>query len=60
VDTIDPARPVAVICHSGMRSRTATRILRAHAIEAANVKGGMRAWTGSALPVVMGAARGSR
>lgn len=60
VDSIDPERTVAVICRSGMRSRTATRILISHSIEAANVKGGMRAWTGSGLPVVRGAARGSR
>ena len=52
--SIDGGRPVAVICRSGMRSRTAARILRQHSIEVANVSGGMQAWIGAGLPIVSG------
>lgn len=61
IRAIDRERPVAVICHSGMRSRSAARILKGHAIDAANVSGGMNAWIRSGLPVVTGGGReGSR
>lgn len=52
--SIDGQRPVAVICRTGMRSRTAARILREHSIGAANVSGGMQAWIGAGLPLVTG------
>ncbi|MCH8024805.1 MAG: rhodanese-like domain-containing protein [Candidatus Marinimicrobia bacterium] len=42
-------QPIYVICRSGNRSKTATRILREHQFEAVNISGGMRAW--NRLPV---------
>ena len=42
-------QPIYVICRSGNRSKTATRILREHQLEAVNISGGMRAW--NRLPV---------
>ena len=47
--------PVHVICRSGNRSGTATRVLRAAGVEAYNVDGGMLAWAATGLPVVVGA-----
>lgn len=35
---------VLTFCRSGSRSGTAARILRAHGIDARNVRGGMLAW----------------
>jgi rhodanese-related sulfurtransferase len=43
--SLDPARPVAVICASGFRSSTATSVLeRLGFAKATNVVGGMNAW----------------
>ncbi len=42
-------QPIYVICRSGNRSKTATRILLEHRFEAVNIAGGMRAW--NQLPV---------
>lgn len=47
--------PVHVICRSGNRSGTATRVLRTAGIDAYNVEGGMLAWAATGLPVVVGA-----
>lgn len=38
------ARPVVVVCASGMRSRTAAKQLRTLGYEATSVSGGMAAW----------------
>ncbi len=45
-------QPIYVICRSGNRSKTATRILLEHRFEAVNIAGGMRAW--NRLPVAAG------
>jgi rhodanese-related sulfurtransferase len=45
------ARPVVVICRSGNRSRQAAELLRARAVEAVDVIGGMRDWASAGLPV---------
>jgi len=58
IGAIDPARKVAVICHSGVRSRRAARMLRGHSLEAASVSGGMLAWARAGLPVVRGSSAG--
>lgn len=42
---LDPARPVAVICHSGGRSARAARFLAEHGYTAANIAGGIDAWS---------------
>lgn len=42
----DKNLPIYVICHSGMRSRRATKLLCKFGYDAKMVKGGMSAWTG--------------
>ena len=42
LDEIDPAKPVYVICQSGLRSYIAVRILEGYGIEAYNFSGGFR------------------
>lgn len=42
---------VYVICRSGNRSTTGTRILRSAGLDARNVDGGMIAWTDAHLPL---------
>lgn len=37
-------RPVVAICHTGMRSTAAARLLAAQGYEASTVRGGMIAW----------------
>ena len=46
--------PVAVICQSGSRGRTACEKLTAAGWHAMNVEGGMSAWVTAGLPVVHG------
>ena len=43
-------RPLIAICRSGKRSREAAALLTARGAEAADVIGGMRAWTEAGLP----------
>lgn len=52
VGAIDRARPVAVVCRSGNRSRAAVRFLKANGVDAHNVSGGMVAWSMHRLPIV--------
>lgn len=47
---------IGFLCHSGSRSRLATRMARKAGLDAVNVRGGMLAWSRAQLPV----ARGSR
>lgn len=49
---LDPARPVAVICHSGGRSARAARFLAEHGYTAANIAGGIDAWSTDVDPAV--------
>ena len=42
IHELDPAKPVYVICQSGLRSYIATRILTGHGFEAYNFAGGFR------------------
>ncbi len=45
-------RDVFLICHTGQRSATATRFLRAQGVEQSfNVEGGMDEWEAAHLPV---------
>lgn len=50
-------RRIVVVCRSGSRSRTATRLLIANDRDAVNLSGGMRAWQIAGLPVVDSANR---
>ncbi len=45
-DYKDDAKPVYIICQSGIRSRKATKLLRKKGVEAINVRGGMNQWRG--------------
>lgn len=47
-------RPVAFICHSGMRSASAARQGRKAGLDARNVRGGMIAWQRAGLPTKQG------
>ena len=42
--TLDPTRPVVVLCLSGHRSRPGVRWLRARGYEAYSLRGGVMAW----------------
>lgn len=46
---------ILVICRSGARSTTATRMLIDAGIGARNVTGGMRAWVAEGLPIITAA-----
>lgn len=47
---IDRDRPVAFLCRSGSRSAIATRSATKAGLDAANIKGGITAWTRAGLP----------
>jgi rhodanese-related sulfurtransferase len=47
---LDSDRPVAFLCRSGSRSAIATRSATNAGLAAANVKGGITAWTRAGLP----------
>jgi rhodanese-related sulfurtransferase len=51
LDELDRGRPVAFLCHSGLRSSRATRIAIKAGYDAVNVRGGVRAWTAAGLPL---------
>ena len=45
VDELPKDRPIVVVCHTGRRSLTATRLLRETGVaQATNLKGGVEAW----------------
>ena len=49
---LDPSTQILVMCHSGMRSARATQFLNeAVGFEAANLDGGIVAWSRVGLPV---------
>jgi rhodanese-related sulfurtransferase len=47
---LEGGRPVAFICHSGARSRHATKLAAGAGIDAVNIDGGMIAWQRAGLP----------
>ena len=47
---LDRDRPVAFLCRSGSRSAIATRSATKAGLDAANLKGGITAWTRAGLP----------
>lgn len=49
---LDKALPVAVLCRSGARSAQATHFLRQQGFDAANVAGGILAWSARIDPSV--------
>ena len=48
---LDRDRPIAFLCRSGSRSAIATRSATKAGLDAANIKGGISAWTRAGLPV---------
>ena len=48
---LDRDRPVAFLCRSGSRSAIATRSATKAGLDAANIKGGIGAWTRAGLPL---------
>ena len=52
IDEIPRAAKTVVVCRSGGRSAAVTQLLRARGYDAANVAGGMLAWSEADLPVV--------
>jgi rhodanese-related sulfurtransferase len=48
---LDPGRPVAFLCRSGSRSAVATRAAAKAGLDAANVRGGVIAWSRAGLPL---------
>jgi rhodanese-related sulfurtransferase len=48
---LDPGRPVAFLCRSGSRSAVATRAAARAGLDAANVRGGVIAWSRAGLPL---------
>jgi len=47
-----PVRPVHVVCRSGARSARITAFLSELGLDAVNVDGGMKAWSGAGRPLV--------
>jgi rhodanese-related sulfurtransferase len=48
---LDRSRPVAFLCHSGARSAFATRKAAKAGLDAANIRGGVMAWSRAGLPL---------
>ena len=55
---LDRERPVAFLCRSGARGVVATRLAAKAGLDAANVKGGMIAWSRAGLPLAPTSKRG--
>ena len=51
LDELDRTRPIAVVCRSGERSADVTRYLNHVGFKARNVRGGLRQWIRSGLPL---------
>ena len=52
VESLDEDRPVVVVCPDGEQSAEVAADLRERGYEAADVKGGMKAWSGDKLPTL--------
>ena len=57
---LDRDRPIAFLCRSGSRSAIATRSATKAGLDAANIKGGIGAWTRAGLPLSSQRARRAR
>ena len=56
---LDRDRPTAFLCRSGSRSAMATRAAASAGVDAANVKGGVIAWSRAGLPLLTDSKRGA-
>ncbi len=53
LNELDPARPVACLCHHGGRSMQVANFLMSHGFEhVANIAGGINAWSAQVDPTV--------
>jgi rhodanese-related sulfurtransferase len=53
VGELDPAAPIAVLCHHGARSQRVAQFLESRGFErVVNIAGGIEAWTGELDPSV--------
>ena len=48
---LDSSTPVAFVCQSGMRSARATKAATKAGLDAANISGGVTAWSRAGLPL---------
>ena len=48
--SIDPGKPVVLVCATGEKSELAALMLQVRGIEAYNIDGGMTAWEAEGLP----------
>jgi rhodanese-related sulfurtransferase len=49
--SLDPDRPVVLLCLTGHRSRPGTRLLHSRGIKAYSLKGGIMAWKNAGYPL---------
>lgn len=49
LDELDKGTPIIMVCRSGARSWSATEFVQRFGFEAANMAGGMLAWTGEVV-----------
>lgn len=57
-EELDKERPIVVVCQIGQRSDLVAGFLRENGYDAANLSGGLAAWTAAGLSLVSGAAPG--
>jgi rhodanese-related sulfurtransferase len=57
-EELDKDRPIVVVCQIGQRSDLVANFLRENGYDAANLAGGLTAWTAAGLPLVSEAAPG--
>jgi rhodanese-related sulfurtransferase len=49
---LDPARPIACLCHHGSRSLQVAQYLAAQGYEVVNISGGIHAWSAQVDPTI--------
>lgn len=57
-DELDRDRPLVVVCQVGQRSALVADFLTAQGYDAANLDGGLEAWSANGLPLVASEAEG--
>lgn len=51
LEWIEKGRPVVTVCRSGQRSGKVAKLLAVRGYDAANLRGGLQAWTRAGLPL---------
>lgn len=52
LNELDPARPIACLCHHGGRSMQVAHFLASHGYQVVNVAGGIHAWSAQVDPAI--------